>query len=72
MYDRKPRKNNKDNEGTWFDNENNEPDDHELKPGQELDFDQQRNTWSYSNHTILRSTNNTNPVSILRRTLHQR
>jgi len=31
---------NKDNEGTWFDNENNEPDDHELKPGQELDFNE--------------------------------
>ena len=31
-------KRSKDNEGTWFNNENNEPEDHELKPEAELDF----------------------------------
>tara|TARA_R110000787_G_scaffold112386_3_gene221312 strand:- start:285 stop:389 length:105 start_codon:yes stop_codon:yes gene_type:complete len=28
----------KDNEGTWYDNENNEPDEHDLRPEKELDF----------------------------------
>ena len=29
---------NEDHYGTWYDNENNEPDEHDLKPEEELDF----------------------------------
>ena len=29
---------NEDYYGSWYDNENNEPDEHDLKPEKELDF----------------------------------